>query len=321
VKSTLLSLFVSLCCVVARAEAEPPELFRKHDFNAAILAAAVNHFQELGEKRAVEELSALAAEHGREKAGQKAMDPALAGREANIDLAVRVAWVCRVLFMPKGNEPLRAPFYGGLNLPYLTMPEKSWPLSPVVASGSSYFVLAESYMLAGKAEPPLRYIEYCRANGVFRTQAIPVPTRAEAQADALALRNSSVWKVLKWTDESTDESQGTSYKIDEGTVLAFINAQADSIKLPPAGQAAAAAAAVAPIVMGIEINWDGLNPATKKKLLAGLRTQIGKPFSDEALEEDMHRVFDERGDNFGGRVFGEPVAGGVKVIFSVRAAQ
>ena len=33
----------------------------------------------------------------------------------------RIAWVCRILFQPKGKEPLRGPGYGGLSLPRNSM--------------------------------------------------------------------------------------------------------------------------------------------------------------------------------------------------------
>ncbi len=86
--------------------------------------------------------------------------------------------------------------------------------------------------------------------------------------------------------------------------------------------ATVAAAPVQPlIVRAIELQWEGLSPAKKKKLLAGMRIQIGKPYSEQAIEEDIRHIFYEAGGNFGGRSFAEPVPGGVKVIFAVRVAK
>ena len=51
--------------------------------------------------------------------------------------------MCRVLFEPKGQDSLRQPMYGALDLPWNSMPLTKWPLYPVALSGSSYFVLSD----------------------------------------------------------------------------------------------------------------------------------------------------------------------------------
>src|SRR5207248_2099895 len=99
------------------------------------------------------------------------------------------------------------PMYGGLSLPFKTMPHANWPLYPVAASGKSFFVLSEGYSLAGVPEDPKHYLAHCRAEGAFRKHPVPIPTQAEAQRDAKALRQSPPWKAIKWKDSG----QGFSY--------------------------------------------------------------------------------------------------------------
>jgi hypothetical protein len=57
-----------------------------------------------------------------------------------------------------------------------------WPLFPVALSGSTYFVLSNTpaFSNVGEAESATRYLEYCRANGKFRSKTVPVPTREDA---------------------------------------------------------------------------------------------------------------------------------------------
>ncbi|MBB6049246.1 hypothetical protein [Armatimonas rosea] len=191
-----------------------PSLFCEKAYNAAVLAEAVNYFVALGERRAATELAQLAPQ---------AFDPKtpLEVRVARgFERHDRVGWVLRILFLPKKAYPLREPRYGGLSLPTLTMPPARWPLYPVVASGSSYFVLSEGYMLGGSPEDPLKYLRYCQTEGRFRTQPVPVPTREQALQDVLAVRQSEAWK---------DSAPGRRYTMHEGAVYDYLKAQADSI--------------------------------------------------------------------------------------------
>src|SRR5215210_8312131 len=135
-KSRFLALFLSMMCGAAHAEV--PRLFRQREFSAADLAEAVNHFIALGEKPAVRELKGLATAKFKGRFAKE-----------GFSLPERVGWVCRILFEPRGHEPLRPPRYGALGLPYRSMPSASWPLYPAAASGKSYFVMDEGYMLFG----------------------------------------------------------------------------------------------------------------------------------------------------------------------------
>jgi hypothetical protein len=135
----------------------------------------------------------------------------------------RIGWVCRILFEAKRDEPLREPRFGGLHLPWKSMPLKSWPLYPVACSGSSYFILSEGYQSGGRPEPARDYMEYCRKAGKFRKEPVAMPKRSDAQKDLQKLRDSKEWKAIKWTDSG----QGFSYMFSEDDIWTFIKAQAD----------------------------------------------------------------------------------------------
>jgi hypothetical protein len=181
------------------------------------LADAVNLFIDLGEQAAVEELNRLSDDDW----SQHQLGPGGAWY-----VNERIGWVCRVLFEAKDSKPLRPPMFGGHLLPFNTMPDANWPLYPVAQSGAAFFVLSEGYMLAGYPESPRAYIEYCRQHGVFRKNRLSVPSKKQAQNDALALRRSAVWQAIKWTDGG----QGFSYSFDEPSAWKFIQRQADDIR-------------------------------------------------------------------------------------------
>ena len=191
---------------VGVCRAEVPQLFKQEKFDAAILAQAVNHFVEIGEEAAAREMTDLAPD---DNDGPR-----------SVNRAERVAWVCRILFEPRGREPLDPAPYGMQMFPYKDNRTvlKSWPLFPVACSGRSFFVLAEGYLYRGPPRDPKLYLAYCRAKGVFRKIPIPIPTRDEAMTDVAALKESPAWKALDWKGHSSEKRQWT-----------FIQAQADSI--------------------------------------------------------------------------------------------
>ena len=206
-------LALSLFAFAVTAHAgELPKLLRQRDFNCADIAEAVNHFVRLGEQQACDVLLTTAPNHSFGEIGK-----------IEFSLTERVGWLCRVLFQSRDGVPLRLPGYGGQNLPYLTMPLKSWPLYPVAHSGESYFILAEGYSGTGIPESPKRYLEYCRKTGVFLKGEVPVPSRETAQRDALALRKYQVWSAVKWTDSGP----GTTYTMSEEWCWKPIQKQAD----------------------------------------------------------------------------------------------
>ncbi|RFB78578.1 hypothetical protein DYH55_15315 [Methylovirgula sp. 4M-Z18] len=72
------------------------------------------------------------------------------------------------------------------------------PYFPYAQSGSSFFLLASGWVLAG-VPFNFRYddiIKYCQEREPFRTNLLSIPTKEQAKQDALALRQSNMWKKL-----------------------------------------------------------------------------------------------------------------------------
>jgi hypothetical protein len=200
------------CSDTTPAHTKLPELLREESFTCATLAEAANHYIALGEKAGTEELES------------HVVDWEVDHREG-FSRNERIGWICRIVFQPRSAEPLRSPRYGALSLPWNTMSLANWPLYPLACSGSTYFVLSEGYMLGGVPEDPKSYLEYCRANGEFRTAGVPIPTRVEALKDSGSLRRSEAWQAIKWSDSG----QGFSYGFSEAGAWRFIAAQAENV--------------------------------------------------------------------------------------------
>jgi hypothetical protein len=210
-----LLISVVLLMAVGCCYAEAPKLFRGQSVNAADLAEALNHFVRLGETATVKELNDLASE------------------ETGNGTDHRVGWMCRLLFRPKGKEPLLPPPFGLLDLGNVGVHTttgqilETWPLYPFALSGSTYFVLGDRYSFDGWSAGVKAYIADCRTNGVFRTKPVKVPTRKQAMKDAAALRQSKAWKAIKWQDIKKGEGYGS-----EAESWSFIQSQAASIPTP-----------------------------------------------------------------------------------------
>jgi hypothetical protein len=222
---TRLLIFI-LLAALQKCYCDVPRFFREEAFTCASFAEAVNHLVGLGEKGAVKELSDLAVDGSKDYTN-------------GFSMRARIGFICRVLFEPRGAEPVRPPAYGWLDtLGSMGLPpafpsslwtniRRYWPLYPVAHSGSTYFVLSEGYSFEGIGGPekPKDYIAYCEQHGVLRKTLLDVPTRAEAMRDAAALRKSKAWKAIKWKDS------GEGYSFDESEEYAwrFIQNQAQSI--------------------------------------------------------------------------------------------
>jgi hypothetical protein len=201
---------LQLCC------AATPQLFRQRAFTAASFAEAVNHFIEVGEDTAVEELRGLVIDRIKDHRDHR----------GEWSVNERIGWMCRVLFLPKTNTLIDPPRFGALELPVETMPLSSWPLYPIALSGSTYFVLAQGYSLGGASQDPKHYIDDCRKAGAFRKTKVTVPTKAQALKDAAALRQSKVWASIKWKNSGL----GWSYQLSEYGAWEFIEQQAEEIQ-------------------------------------------------------------------------------------------
>jgi outer membrane protein insertion porin family len=83
---------------------------------------------------------------------------------------------------------------------------------------------------------------------------------------------------------------------------------------PPPG----AQASTAPVVRSIDVQYAGATTVSKEKLIANMRTRVGKPYSEQAVEEDIRNLY-KTGNISNVRIFGEPTADGVKVIVVVQS--
>ncbi|OAI43071.1 hypothetical protein AYO41_03030 [Verrucomicrobia bacterium SCGC AG-212-E04] len=72
------------------------------------------------------------------------------------------------------------------------------------------------------------------------------------------------------------------------------------------------------IVRAIEIKYAGPVTVSRERILTNMRTTIGQPFSQAALEEDIRNLY-ATGDLTNVRIFGEPMSGGVRVIVIVQS--
>jgi len=71
-----------------------------------------------------------------------------------------------------------------------------------------------------------------------------------------------------------------------------------------------------PIVRSIEVQYAGPVTVSKEKILASMRTQVGKSYSEQIVEDDIRSLYGT-GNISNVRIFGEPVSDGVKVIVVV----
>jgi outer membrane protein insertion porin family len=83
-------------------------------------------------------------------------------------------------------------------------------------------------------------------------------------------------------------------------------------------QAPQPAPATGPIVREIDVQYAGAGAVAKEKILANMRTRVGKPYSEQSVEDDIRTLY-STGNISNVRIFGEPMTDGVKVIVVVQA--
>lgn len=74
----------------------------------------------------------------------------------------------------------------------------------------------------------------------------------------------------------------------------------------------------APIVRSIDVQYAGASTVSKEKILANMRTRVGRPYDERSVEEDIRSLY-ATGNITNVRIFGEPVADGVKVIVVIQS--
>ena len=78
----------------------------------------------------------------------------------------------------------------------------------------------------GLPESLTDYFGYCRTNGSFRTERVPVPNGKTAIRDLNALRLSNRWLNIQWSGKR----QGVSYTYSEPWIWDEILSQAQSMR-------------------------------------------------------------------------------------------
>jgi outer membrane protein insertion porin family len=73
-----------------------------------------------------------------------------------------------------------------------------------------------------------------------------------------------------------------------------------------------------PIVRSIDVQYAGPVTISRDRVLANMRTQVGKPYAEQAVAEDIRNLM-ATGKITNARIFGEPVQNGVRVIVVVQS--
>lgn len=71
-----------------------------------------------------------------------------------------------------------------------------------------------------------------------------------------------------------------------------------------------------PMVKTIDVQYAGTETVSKEKILANMRTRVGRPYSQQAVEDDIRSLY-ATGNLSNVRIFGEPQGDGVKVVVVV----
>lgn len=73
----------------------------------------------------------------------------------------------------------------------------------------------------------------------------------------------------------------------------------------------------APTVQSIEVQYAGPAPISKERILANIRTTVGKPYSEVVIEEDIKSLY-RTGAVSNVRMFGEPSGSNIKVFIVIQ---
>jgi hypothetical protein len=206
----ILLFFLALVGIAWAKDAPAPLLLSNHPTSRE-LAVVANRYIAMGEERAMQELK-QACEKARTSHQPHHVD---------FDLSEQIGWLCRVLYTSTPGQTLRSPGFGSLMLPFNTMPPADWPLYPLTESDGVFFILDQSYTIAGVPEDPVRYLDYCSRSGSFRREALPVPTSAEAERALSTLLASEAWQNIKWKDSGS----GFSYELQAASVITYLQRQ------------------------------------------------------------------------------------------------
>ena len=180
-------------------------------WNPAAFARAVNRYVDLGEAATIKELSKAIAR----RAKLNARNPPKC--EPPLSTSTDLSAFCIVLWQPMKSRWPRIQGIGGLiELPLGRFKAEDFPDYPLVKSGNTYFQFRSSIFSSGAPpETDDEYFPRCREHAAFRSQHIIVPTRAEALADVVQLRQSPEWTRLWANKPRYVPSEAIQYKLIE----------------------------------------------------------------------------------------------------------
>ncbi len=101
-------------------------------------------------------------------------------------------------------------------------------------------------------------------------------------------------------------------------LLAPAGLRAQQLLPPPPPLMPERAPTSAPIVRAIDVQYAGASTVSKEKILANMRTRVGKQYSEQVVEEDIRNLY-ATGNISNVRIFGEQQPDGVKVIVVVQS--
>lgn len=138
-----------------------------------------------------------------------------------INFNTRTCLMARLLFEPKGSEPLRGPRIGAFMLPNQSMPLKDWPTYPFVIQDGVAFLMSESLAGTGIPESCTQYITYLQKEGRFRTKEYLVPSKEQAEAALTALYSTPRWHKVEWSYKG----RAGSYSLTPSVVTDYLTKQ------------------------------------------------------------------------------------------------
>jgi hypothetical protein len=167
-----------------------PQL-RPEAYNPKVAARCANVLIQAGEERACAALL--------EAAKAKRGDTRGAGT-----VNLQVCHLCRLLFTSTNpSQPLRRPALGaiqGFPAESIIRDPPEWPDLPFVVVEGIPLSLCQGYALGGEGERAEGYLDYCRANGRFRTNFFAVPTTITASNALVSVFASPAWNGLSRKD-------------------------------------------------------------------------------------------------------------------------
>ena len=123
--------------------------------------------------------------------------------ESGIQINYNICFLCRLLFIPTNSSvPLRPPGLGAPSIGRyysLHSPDTSeWPDLPFAIVDNIPLSLINGYALNGISEGGKSYLEYCEANGTFRSQLFPKPTSLSVSNALNKVFASPTWNAIPW---------------------------------------------------------------------------------------------------------------------------